>query len=502
MLYRELVESHREDERIVLHVDNVGLSYQQIDCLVMNALINMEKEGLLRGDRVLIVGSNNLETVLLILACIAGGYVFVPIDAGISIEKYRMIIQNCMPKVIYIASEEAVRESVPGIRMITVSRIKGEYFKFDKKEKDREKRLEIDADGMAYILYTSGSTSEPKGVVACYRQVIFCIEAINRVLENGKDDRILSVLPVAFDYGLYQIFLALSSGAVLYLKDHYMVQELPGELMRLGISGFPGLPSMFRLLIRTRLFERMESPALRYITSTGEVFSERLIRQLERIFPTVHILPMYGLTECKRVSMMPLNKETQQLKKGSCGVPLSGIRVWLRDKDENTGIGELVVSGPNVMEGYWNDKAETERYFVLSKEQDSNTLYTGDLFSIDSDGFLYFKGRKKRILKVRGHRISCSEIEAFAEEIEGVEECVVFGYLSKNDEEKAGICAVSDNVKSGNRKMADVIRHEVEVQYPMLKGFSLWMRTESLPRNIHGKIDVIRVQRECEDYGK
>lgn len=502
MLYRDLIESHTAEEGTIININGMEFSYLLLDCLVKQTLNIMKQKGIKDQDCVMIIGANNLETVILILACIAGGMIFVPVGSGMPEEKYERIVRNCMPKVIYDMEgvmTGKIHAASPKSEIITKDSI-CQFYANDQRRyqmpKD-EKREIIAPEKLAYILYTSGSTSEPKGVVSRYRQILFCIHAINHVLKNGKADRILSILPITFDYGLYQIFLTLSSGARLYLKEHYVLQQLPGEIARNRITGFPGLPSLFKMMVRTKLFERMEAPELRYITSTGEVFSDELIQQLEQLFPCTYVVPMYGLTECKRVSVMPLDHEIQKIKKGSCGLPLDGVQVWLRDRDEESGIGELVVEGPNVMEGYWNEQEETKRYFVIKDNEEKNILYTGDLFFIDQDGFLYFKERKKRILKIRGCRFGCAELEQFIEQMDDVEECSVFGILNEDGEENAGICVVSQAEFAKER-----IKKWLEQGYPGLKNFWLWIRPEELPKNEHGKIDILLTKKECMSDGE
>lgn len=496
MLYRRLIEQHLNDERPLLYIDGNGITCKEIDAVCRNLLDYFKTRGICAGSRILLVGECSREVLLLMFACIAGGIIFIILEENTEKEKYEYIIQDCMPDAVYLAKTNSITFNagrkagqqvyVKHLLVRPDSLSTGQYL--------RRRRL-IDPEQIVYLLYTSGSSGQAKGVIARISQVLFCIDAINKRLKNGKNDRFFSALPLAFDYGLYQIFLALACGAKIYLKSHCKIPEIPGELKKNQITAFPGLPSLFRILLKTRLLERVELKELRYITSTGEVFPVSMIKKLEQLLPNTFIVPMYGLTECKRVSIMPLDRKIQCEKCGSCGLPLEGVHVWLRNADQQSGVGELVVSGPNVMEGYWNDLKETRKYFDLQKGQ--RILYTGDLFYIDQDGFLYFKGRKKQMLKIRGKRLSCAEIEQKIEQLPSVEECVVFPVL-KEEVERAGVCITVDANVAPKEK--DFWRTQIEKVCPEVKDYEIWISEEKFPRNSHGKVDKVRIERECLGY--
>ena len=148
---------------------------------------------------------------------------------------------------------------------------------------------------------------------------------------------------------------------------------------------------------------------------------------------------MYGLTECKRVSIMPYGMKEKKYK-GSCGIPLPGVSVRL--VNEHDGVGELEVIGPNVMEGYWNDSVETEKFY--SVEEGERVLKTGDLFKIDEDGYLYFQGREKAFIKHNGYRINNLELEEIVASIDNVMENAVVG-INDSDAGEDIVCVISLN---------------------------------------------------------
>lgn len=495
MLYNHLIESHVRENRIALTIGEKDYTYRELDSEIKKALSAMDELGIRCGDRVLISCDNDLETVLLILTCIAAGIAIIPIDHNVGVRQYHSIVENCSPKIIFCSHRDLEKWRYKQIPLFDKSEI---VFKWNETEKDQyggssAPRRQVDSSCIGYIIYTSGSDGYPKGVVARYRQILFCIDKINKALKHVRDDRILSSLPLSFDYGLYQVFLTFSAGAHLYLIPGHQFQTIPGMLVKHNITGWPGMPFLFRLLLKTKMLERIRTPDLRYITSTGDVFPVVMINALEDIFPHTYIIPMYGLTECKRVSIMPMDPVILCQKKGSCGIPLPETKVYLRNVQPETGIGELVICGPNVMDGYWNAPDETKQYFVLNDEG-NNTLYSGDLFWIDGDGYLYFKGREKRILKLRGYRISCTEIEDMLGAIEGVIESRVFDYQSEDD---VRICVCIVSAKNG---VEDEVRRRLKDCYPTMRNIEVRVYREPFPRNANGKIDMNRLKKDSGQY--
>lgn len=496
MLYSKLIEAHTDERHIALTLGEKNYTYRELDEYSKRILYALHELGICCGDRVLIGSDNDLETVLLILACIAGGIVIIPINDKVGLEQYCYVVENCMPKCIFAKSTNLDHWYQGRTLVLDKAACVAEWVRSDmgNNENNLSVRYYIDSSYIGYILYTSGSEGHPRGVVARYRQIIFCIDAINKTLEHVRSDRILSSLPLSFDYGLYQIFLTFSAGANLFLVPGHLFQKIPGLLEKYKITGWPGIPFLFKLLLKTKMLERIKAPELRYITSTGELFHDSLIKHLEQLFPKTYIIPMYGLTECKRVSIMPMDFGILSQKRGSCGIPLPGTQVYLRDVQEETGIGELVVCGPNVMDGYWNAEEETKQYFSLNKKG-SNTLYSGDLFIIDDDGFLFFHGRKKRILKVRGYRIGCVEIEKLVEAMEDVIECAVFDQRMDVGDERICVCVVSSCCN-----IEESVRKQLTTYFPVLQEADIRVYRQPLARNENGKIDIEYLKREYDRY--
>lgn len=469
MLYKELILDHLDVAEPIMTNGKQEWTYRQLHHRAMTAAGVLRDIGVTAGDRILIRGGNTVDTVSVMLAAIALNACFVLLPERTSREQLEYIISDAAPRA-QIGTNDglAFSQLADGTPLTTLPHEQG---------------------GEAlptYILYTSGSTGKPKGVVAPEKQVRFCIERINARLNNSAEDRILCCLPLSFDYGLYQLFFALRYCSCLVLPEHWVIQQIPALLIRQRITAFPAMPAMLNMLLCTKLLERCkEQIHLRYISSTGDDLPVELIQKLFDLFPQTQIVPMYGLTECKRVSVMPFGRMDKILA-GSCGLPLDNTLVYLDTPDEN-GYGELIVSGSNVMAGYWNDQAITAQYY-FQHPQYGWSLRTGDLFAIDDEGFLYFKGRLKRILKVNGYRIGSVELEQKLRPflMNDTKELRIIGVPDPICGERVALCVSTD------RPSEDLIRElpQITASWPVWQRPAwLYQTDEPFPKSGNGKID-------------
>lgn len=472
MFYTELVGKHLSEERIILSDRKKELTYRELDAHVKELAEQLEKQGIEAGMRVLIRNRNTIGTVEEILACIYLRACFLLLPEKIVEEQLNYIMEDSRAS-LFIDHDEL------GNRRLQLM-VNNHPF--------------AEKNDLVYILYTSGSTGSPKGVMASCRQVMFCIDAINERLHNGPEDCILCVLPISFDYGLYQIFLALKYGAKLILLNNPMMQQIPNLLKQEQVTAFPAMPAMLSMILKTGLLQRVSLPNLRYISSTGDDLPVELIRCLHHLLPHIYVFPMYGLTECKRVSIMPENR-WDKIWAGSCGTPLLDTEVYLEHITEG-GTGELVVRGSNVMEGYWNDDEADDTFFVDSEGK--KCLRTGDYFRIDEDGFLYFCGRKKRILKTNGYRIGCLELERYLNRHLGdaAEELRIIGMPTEVLGEKIIVCIHS---REEEKYLLELLKRAVLGLPQYQRPHDLYCTRDAFPVNANGKIDDDRLRRNIKD---
>ena len=287
----------------------------------------------------------------------------------------------------------------------------------------------IDID-LAAIIYTSGSTGDPKGVMLTHRNMIAAADAIGTYLDVRQDEVILCVLPMAFDYGLYQMIMAVRAGARLVLERSF---SFPAAVLKVmvaeGVTGFPGVPTVFAALAEMKSLKEFDFSKIRYVTNTAAALPVKHILMLRDLFPAARIYSMYGLTECKRCTYLP--PEDIEKKPESVGFAIPNTELWIvDDQGRKLGpgqVGQLVIRGATVMKGYWEKPEATAEKLRPGPLPGEQVLYTGDFCRLDEDGYLYFVGRMDDIIKSRGEKVSPKEVEAVLCDIRGVREAAVIG---------------------------------------------------------------------------
>ncbi|MBN1106601.1 MAG: AMP-binding protein [Deltaproteobacteria bacterium] len=346
----------------------------------------------------------------------------------------------------------------------------------------------IDID-LATIIYTSGSTGDPKGVMSAHCNVVAAARSITQYLGNVQDDIILDTLPLSFDYGLYQVLMAFLFGGTVVLEKSFSYPYRTVErLVQERVTGFPIVPTMVAILLQMDNFAKFDLSSLRYLTNTAAALPVAYIRKLQALLPHVKIYSMYGLTECKRVAYLP--PEQLEKRPGSVGIAIPNEEVFVLGEDGKEvrpgEVGELVIRGSNVMQGYWNAPEETARTFRPGRYRGEALLYSGDLFKRDEEGFLYFVARKDDMIKTRGERVSPKEIENALMEIQGVIEAAVIGV----PDDILGQAVVAFVVVERRRQLTetDVVKHCSKDLEPFMVPKRVEFR-ESLPKSPNGKVD-------------
>jgi acyl-CoA synthetase (AMP-forming)/AMP-acid ligase II len=336
-------------------------------------------------------------------------------------------------------------------------------------------------------VYTSGSTAQPKGVMLTHANIMSASTSISGYLGNTSDDVILDVLPLSFDYGLYQVFLAFKAGARLILERSFVYPTLMLDLLaREGVTALPIVPMILVVLLRHDL-SAYDCSSLRYVTNTGAALPPAHIASLRERLPHVRIFSMYGLTECKRVSF--LAPEEIDLRPTSVGKPMDNVEVLVADDQgrlRETGVGELVIRGSNVMQGYWRAPEETARALKPGPLPGQQLLYSGDRFRIDEDGYLYFEGRLDDMIKSRGQRVSPREVENVLYEIPGVTGAAVVGMEDEvlGSHVKAFVCVDEHTALDERQVLHHCARRLEDFMVPKAIEF-----VDLLPRTESGKID-------------
>jgi len=491
------------------------LTYAELERSANQLAHALIDQGVQRGDRVAIHLENSVEAVIAVFAVLKAGAVFLMVNSTTKCEKLAYILNDCRAAALFLPAGKLADladsgHATPHLRtVITVGEPATQTDLAETTHCTFEQLLEanaahneppakraIDVD-LAALVYTSGSTGNPKGVMLTHRNMVSAATSITTYLENTADDIVFSVLPLSFDYGLYQALMSVKFGGTLILErsfayPHAVMKKLVAE----RATGFPLVPTMLAFLLQIDL-SRYDLKHLRYVSNTGAALPVDHIARFRKLVPHVDVYSMYGLTECKRVAYLPPAQIDR--RPGSVGRAMPNTEVYLVDDDGRRlgpgETGELVVRGSNVMPGYWERPEATDRMLKPGPLLGEKVLYTGDLFRTDDDGYLYFVGRKDDIIKSRGEKVSPKEVENALCNHPAVSEAAVLG--AADEVLGQSICAfvtVRDGEQPSER---DVLRHCAG----RLEDFMVPQSVQfvpSLPKTSNGKIDKRALQRELD----
>lgn len=436
----------RHPDKTMLACGEERWSYAALESAANRLAHALLARGVRRGDRVAIHLDNCPQAVVAILATLKIGAAFMVLNPSTKPDKLAFVLGDSRASTLFAPARKLLAldsywETLPHLRTIVATECDAPSLSTPEKGVDsfaamtaaqwpesRPPKQAIDVD-LAALVYTSGSTGQPKGVMLTHRNMVSASTSITTYLENRADDVVLSVLPLSFDYGLYQVLMAWQYGGTVVLEKsfaypHAVLQKLIAE----RVTGFPLVPTMLAMLLQLDLTQ-YDFGCLRYVTNTGAALPIDHIARLRKLLPHVRVYSMYGLTECKRVSYLP--PEEIDRRPGSVGRGMPNEEVYLVDESGNRlgpgETGELVVRGSNVMPGYWERPEETARMLRPGPIPGERVLYTGDLFRMDEDGFLYFIGRRDDIIKSRGEKVSPKEVENVLHAHPDVVEAAVVG---------------------------------------------------------------------------
>lgn len=410
-------------------------TYHDLWQSVQQVARGLRAAGVRRGDRVGVLLEPSLPLVQSLIGISAAGAVFVPIHPALFPDQVEHIVRDCGMRALIAdgvrlsnLSENLAR--CPALEgLVCVGSIPEKHgalraHPFDAMAGEAAPAPErdecIDQD-LAAILYTSGSTGQPKGVMLTHRNVLAGAAIVAEYLHITHDDRTLAVLPFSFDAGLNQLMTALHTGATCVLLKFLFAKEIVAALNKERITGLAGVPSLWNLLTQNHSkLPETPLPNLRYISNTGGAMPLQTLARLRESLPTTEVYLMYGLTEAFRSTYLP--PEELDRRPTSMGKAIPNTEIFVVREDGTPcapgEIGELVHRGPTVTLGYWNQPELTAKVLrpnPLSppeQERPDTVCYSGDLVRTDDDGFLYFVGRRDNQIKSSGFRISPNEVEA------------------------------------------------------------------------------------------
>lgn len=351
---------------------------------------------------------------------------------------------------------------------------------------------------MAAIFYTSGSTGKPKGVVLSHRNLVTGANTVASYLANDSSDVILAALPLSFDAGFSQLTTGFRAAARVVLLNHLLPRDLVNTIAKEFITGLTAVPPLWIQLTQIE-WPSAVSNTLRYIANTGGRMPQETLRVLRARLPRTQVFLMYGLTESFRSTFLPPEQLDRRPTSIGKAIPNAEVLV-LRPDGSPCGPnepGELVHRGALVALGYWNDQARTaERYKPLPIGAGGReagivlpemAVFSGDIVSMDEEGFLYFLGRNDEMIKTSGYRVSPTEVEEALYATRLVGEAAAFGI--EHAELGQAIVVIATPVGGGK---LDVSALDIECRKRLpayMVPTRIVVEDGPLPRNPNGKID-------------
>jgi long-chain acyl-CoA synthetase len=419
-------------------VDEFGpWTYQKLADEALRIARLLQDEGLQPGDRVVLYLDNTARCAAVIFGTLIAGGVFIVVNPQTRAEKLTLILADSGAAFLLAEGTsvnvvaEAVAQSGGATRVFATGSSALVFPSLDEALAATEPRPatpETTPAGLAALVYTSGTTGRPKGVMLSHQALVFVIGSIAEYLRLDADDRILNILPLAYTYGLSQLLLAARVGGTLLLERNF---AFPGRTLERMHSEratvFPAVPTVYATLLGMRHSRTYES--VRCLTNAAAGLPPSFHDGLQRLFPNASLYRMYGQTECVRVSF--LEPELIGTKPTSVGRAIPGTEAFVLDEEgrpvAHGETGVLHVRGHHLMDGYWGDPALTEKWLKSGPDPGERMLCTHDHFTVDEEGVLYFVGRTDDIVKIRGEKVSTIEVENVLHGLRGVSQVAVVG---------------------------------------------------------------------------
>jgi len=492
------IEGHaqRTPERIAIRFPGRDISYAQLAANVRRLAAALARAGTGRGGCVAWLGYNSPEMLALLFAAARLGAMFMPLNWRLAAPEHRQMLADCPPGVLvvepaFVGQTDAYRAAFDSTRFVAMGEAPAGWTGWNE-FLDSGAGVALPAreafdDEPLLVCYTSGSTGKPKGVLLTQRALAANADSSAAMHDMTADDRILTTLPLFHVGGLNnQTTPALRVGATVVLHPRFDVEPTFDAIEREGITLTVIVPAQFDAMMAHPRWASADLSSLRMITTGSTIIAEKLIRSVhERGIPMVQV---YGATETCPIAAYQRREEAVRV--GSAGRPAKGCDLRIVDdyaRDVAAGAsGEILVRGPNVMRGYWNDRAATDAALV------DGWFHTGDVGHFDADGFLWVDGRKKDMIISGSENIYPAEIENVLIESPDIEEASVVG---RADERWGEIVVAVVVRRSGSTLDADGVLALLEGRIARFKHPKDVVFADALPKTALGKVRKEEVRR-------
>ena len=441
--------------------------------------------GVRPGDRIAVHVDKSIDSLIVYLAALRAGAVYLPLNPAYVVAEVRYFLKDAEPTLLIVRPEnEATMRNLAdelGISNLRTLRPDGDGSLLADVARYPAEFADVprDADDLAAILYTSGTTGRSKGAMLTHENLRSNADTLRRHWRFSADDRLIHALPIFHTHGLFVATnVALASGATLVFLPRFDVRVVIAELPRATV--LMGVPTFFSRLLGEADFGRAQAGNMRLFISGSAPLSAETHRAF--VARTGHaILERYGMTE---TNMNTSNPYDDARVPGSVGPPLPGVEVRIADPDSGApvpeGPGSIEVRGPNVFKGYWRMPEKTAQDFRAD-----GFFVTGDLGFRDSRGYIYIVGRAKDLIIAGGFNVYPAEVETAIDAIDGVAECAVIG-VPHPDLGEAVIAVVSR--RAGSMLSSDELSVQLAAALARFKQPRHIAFVDELPRNTMGKV--------------
>jgi acyl-CoA ligase (AMP-forming) (exosortase A-associated) len=467
---------------------SVTLTYADAENHVGALAAALTAHGFAPGARVATWLPKTIEACLMPLAAARAGLVHIPVNPVLRRAQVRHILADSAASLL-LTSRERAASLVPGDLPDDCTIWFDDHAAALRNNPTRLDSSDADPSDLAAILYTSGSTGHPKGVMLTHANLWLGAVSVAHYLELSALDRTLAVLPLGFDYGQSQLFSTWKAGGAVIPCDYLMPRDVVNAVARHEITTIAGVPPLWCQLVEADW--RDSGGTIKRATNSGGALTPALIDQMHAIFCNANIYPMYGLTEAFRSTYLPPALVAKNPTSMGRAIPFAEIMV-VDASGQPCDEGELVHAGPLVAKGYWRDDERTAARFKpapASSVYGGIAVWSGDTVRCDADGLLYFVGREDEMIKSSGHRISPLEVEEAALASGSVVEAVAHGVHDARLGQAIRLIVRGDG---DEMRLRTYLRSELPTH--MQPRIIDWR--DAMPKNANGKIDRAALKRE------
>lgn len=473
-----------------LTVGKETLTYAELENEVGLTAATLLRQGLNPGDRVASWMAKTKLACILPLAAARAGLVHVPINPVLKRAQAAHIVQDSGAKLL-IANEVRLASLDPEV-LSKAGLLALEQWELGKEALGPSNQ---DPRELAALLYTSGSTGNPKGVMLSHANFWLGAISVAHYLGLNPKDRTLAVLPLAFDYGQNQLFSTWATGGHVIAFDYLLPKDVVRAVGRHGVTVLAGVPALWIQLAEAD-WSKGEGSSLRALTNSGGHLPVTVFRKLQSLFPEADVHLMYGLTEAFRSTSLDPALADEHPDSVGKAIPYAEVMIVREDGSEAAPgeEGEIVHAGPLVAQGYWQDPVKTaERFKPASafSRYGGMAVWSGDRAIRGEDGLIRFRGRDDAMIKVSGNRLSPTEIEEAALASGAVSEVIAIGVKDERLGQAVKLIAVAKGEEAEQHLKAYFAK---ELPAYMQPREIVWC--DALPLSPNGKVDRVTLVKE------